>query len=309
MTSESKAANVQALRNLFSERNAMPMRMLSSGALHPSLGAREPSSDAASPPSASPPKAPPKGVPVLPGVRIPRPSLAPKPASKSGGPTVTIRVQRPLSKDVSASTPGPPLLPPAKKGSPKQNSHRHGDPVVSSGLTTTATTTATTTERTANVPGERHSGVPWELRKSSPALSRSSEEDLALPERGSGRLLSGSSSSTTSDSAVGSSSSPVPGRTDETTSHPRSRSPKWRRRRLPPPSSTTALPPPKPPRIESMRLPPLELAASETTGADRPSGETRAAWMLGTASLEFHLQFLKVQFRGRPHSQHRLLSQ
>ncbi|CAN8004665.1 unnamed protein product, partial [Ixodes hexagonus] len=86
---QSPRANVQVLRNLFNDKDILPMRMLRSGDLHPSL-TKDPA-NATSPETSSAPLLSPPG-----GVRIPRPTLAPKP-SRPALPTVSIRVQQSTS--------------------------------------------------------------------------------------------------------------------------------------------------------------------------------------------------------------------
>ncbi|KAM7288035.1 putative fyn-binding protein [Ixodes scapularis] len=264
---QSPHANVQVLRNLFNDKDILPMRMLRSGDLHPSL-TKEPAGTETSPPPPS-------------GVRIPRPTLAPKP-SRPALPTVSIRVQQPTSvrndgtdnspsstreradrrspkpDAVHAPSPPPPATP---KKSPDVAKPRLL-PVVS--LCRKKDGQGTADERLCkkdSSPKENYcpkggylsrreyiSDAGYASRKGPPSNSDSrldkssvSNEDslsrgsLDLPEASdSGSVRSSSGSGRRSD-----------GGEREST---------WRRRSLPPPTGLPA--PPKPPRTDAMRLPP-----------------------------------------------------
>lgn len=287
---QSPRANVQVLRNLFNDKDILPMRMLRSGDLHPSL-TKEPAGTETSPPPPS-------------GVRIPRPTLAPKP-SRPALPTVSIRVQQPTSvrndgtdnspsstreradrrspkpDAIHAPSPPPPATP---KKSPDVAKPRLL-PVVS--LCRKKDGQGTADERLCkkdSSPKENYcpkggylsrreyiSDAGYASRKGSPSNSDSrldkssvSNEDslsrgsLDLPEASdSGSVRSSSGSGRRSD-----------GGEREST---------WRRRSLPPPTSLPA--PPKPPRTDAMRLPPgltpppQDARLGDLAQRERPPGE------------------------------------
>lgn len=302
---QSPRANVQVLRNLFNDKDIMPMRMLRSGDLHPSL-TKESSA------TTSPETSPPSVLPSSGGVRIPRPTLAPKP-SRPTLPTVSIRVQQPASarnngtrNSASSSeeladrrSPKPNVVPspsPPPKTAKKSAGPASPDiakprllPVVSLCRKKDSQGPAEDHLRKKDSPlnenycpkggyisrREYLSDTGYSSYKDSPSNKDSHSVKNFPANKDSTPRVSYSSKEEGSDSGSGRFSSgsgqQSSGSEKEVT---------WRRRHLPPVTNLPA--PPKPPRTSAMRLPPglhspaRDMRTSDLTQQERPPVPSRA---------------------------------